>query len=171
MVGRSQTRLRRRYLRIPAILLGSASVIVLATQGLPASANGGGAVNSNPTALSISDVPTPPGIERFIRDDTAAKKLGKALFWDMQAGSDGRQACASCHFAAGADSRSRNQLNPRMPAGSANAFTLKGPNAQLSADDFPFHKLADPNNAASAVLSDTSNRAGSPGALTSKFDR
>src|SRR4051812_20862407 len=134
MVGRSQTRLRRRYLRIPAILLGSASVIVLATQGLPASANGGGAVNSNPTALSISDVPTPPGIERFIRDDAAAKKLGKALFWDMQAGSDGRQACASCHFAAGADSRSRNQLNPR-----GGGFGIKGPNAQLTMDDFPIH--------------------------------
>lgn len=28
--------------------------------------------------------------------------LGKALFWDIQAGSDG-MACASCHFAAGAD--------------------------------------------------------------------
>ena len=30
--------------------------------------------------------------------------LGKALFWDQQAGSDGI-ACASCHFAAGADTR------------------------------------------------------------------
>ena len=29
--------------------------------------------------------------------------LGKALFWDMQVGSDGIQACASCHFHAGAD--------------------------------------------------------------------
>src|SRR3954468_23906114 len=149
MVGRSQTRLRRRDLRIPAILLGSASVIVLATQGLPASANGGGAVNSNPTALSISDVPTPPGIERFIRDDTAAKKLGKALFWDMQAGSDGRTACASCHYAAGADSRSRNQLNPR-----GGGFAGKGPNAQLTAADFPIN---------------SDNVVGSQGVMPSKF--
>jgi hypothetical protein len=37
--------------------------------------------------------------------------LGKALFWDQQVGSDG-QACASCHFAAGVDSRSVNVLNP-----------------------------------------------------------
>ena len=26
-----------------------------------------------------------------------AVALGKALFWDMQVGSDGVQACASCH--------------------------------------------------------------------------
>jgi len=37
--------------------------------------------------------------------------LGKALFWDQQAGSDGN-ACASCHFVAGADTRLKNQINP-----------------------------------------------------------
>ena len=36
--------------------------------------------------------------------------LGKALFWDMQVGSDGIQACATCHFQAGADVRSKNQV-------------------------------------------------------------
>ena len=36
--------------------------------------------------------------------------LGKALFWDRQLGSDG-QACASCHFHAGSDTRARGQLN------------------------------------------------------------
>src|SRR5262245_30620886 len=41
----------------------------------------------------------------------AAIQLGKAFFWDMQAGSDG-QACGSCHFHAGADNRTRNQLSP-----------------------------------------------------------
>ena len=43
-----------------------------------------------------------------------ARALGKALFWDMQVGSDGIQACASCHFRAGADPRSRNQLSPGL---------------------------------------------------------
>ena len=38
--------------------------------------------------------------------------FGKALFWDMQIGSDGIQACASCHFHAGADNRINGQLNP-----------------------------------------------------------
>jgi len=34
---------------------------------------------------------------KYVRDRDAAIVLGKALFWDMQAGSDG-QACASCPF-------------------------------------------------------------------------
>ena len=37
--------------------------------------------------------------------------LGKALFWDLQARSDGN-ACGSCHFHAGADTRITNQLSP-----------------------------------------------------------
>ena len=36
----------------------------------------------------------------FVQDRDAAILLGKALFWDMNIGSDG-QACASCHFAGG----------------------------------------------------------------------
>jgi len=61
----------------------------------------------------------PNGLAAFVKDVPAAIVLGKALFWDMQAGSDGMQACASCHYGAGADpadkfrlTRSRNQLNP-----------------------------------------------------------
>src|SRR6185295_16595449 len=52
-------------------------------------------------------------------------------FWDMQAGGDGLQACASCHFQAGADVRDRNQLHPRASVG---PFTA---NKQMSAGDFP----------------------------------
>jgi cytochrome c peroxidase len=37
--------------------------------------------------------------------------LGKALFWDMQLSSDGRVACATCHFHALADHRAQNQLS------------------------------------------------------------
>jgi cytochrome c peroxidase len=40
------------------------------------------------------------------------QSLGKALFWDMQVGSDGITACASCHFNAGADNRVNNQVSP-----------------------------------------------------------
>ncbi|MFZ9407517.1 MAG: cytochrome c peroxidase, partial [Burkholderiaceae bacterium] len=43
---------------------------------------------------------------------TKLQALGKALFWDMQVGGDGIQACASCHFNAGADNRVANQVNP-----------------------------------------------------------
>src|SRR5262245_5810920 len=65
-----------------------------------------------PMPGSLAGVPVPPVFDRitgaplvpdFVQDVGAAVRLGKALFWDMQAGSDG-QACASCHFHAGADS-------------------------------------------------------------------
>src|SRR5204863_7719958 len=100
--------------------------------GAKGGGGGGGVIRA--AALSAADVPTVPGLERFVRDQTAAVRLGKALFWDMQAGSDGRTACASCHFSAGADNRSRNQLNPR-----GGGFAYKGPNPQLTASDFPIH--------------------------------
>jgi cytochrome c peroxidase len=57
-------------------------------------------------------VPLPEKLADFIKDRKAAVQLGKALFWDTQVGSDGVQACASCHFHAGADDRSKNALNP-----------------------------------------------------------
>jgi cytochrome c peroxidase len=50
----------------------------------------------------------------IVKDQTALIRLGKALFWDMQVGSDGVQACATCHFSAGADIRARNQISPNL---------------------------------------------------------
>ena len=82
--------------------------------------------------------------------------LGKAFFWEMQIGSDGVQACASCHFHAGADNRIVNQKNPGLNrvAGTQVAiknainpsqltpnpdrtFTDGGPNTQLTSGHFP----------------------------------
>jgi len=118
----------------------------------------------------LSKVPTPPvpGLSSYIKSQTAAIALGKALFWDQQVGSDGIQACASCHFNAGADSRAINQVDPGLrdkDPSSANfdKFTLGVltgigflPNYQLHGGtptagwggyhdgDFPLHKpLAD----------------------------
>ncbi len=74
-------------------------------------------------------VPEPTNLGDSVSDKTAAIALGKALFWDMQVGSDGIQACASCHFRAGADPRSKNQLNPglkRVPSADM-SFFKKGP--------------------------------------------
>src|SRR3954465_15199711 len=160
-----------RHLRLVVGLIASFGLLALGVVGLqPAGARGGGGVGGavggagELAALSTMPVPTPPDLQRFVKNNTAAQKLGKALFWDMQAGSDGRQACASCHYNAGADNRSRNQINPR-----GGSFTLKGPNAQLTAADFPFHRLSNPNDATSAVLSDTDNVAGSQGVLPSHF--
>src|SRR3989442_5743082 len=77
----------------------------------------------------------------------------------MAVGSDG-QACASCHFHAGADSRSKNQLNPGFrsvpPDTTFTVFSAGGggPNYQLKTADFPFHKFADPGDQNSPVMFD-----------------
>lgn len=60
-------------------------------------------------------------LNQFIADVDAAEALGKAFFWEMQAGSDFRRgggkyvgtACASCHYRFGADARSTNTV--RIP--------------------------------------------------------
>jgi len=70
--------------------------------------------------LSSEPVPQPSG--GHIVDQGAAIRLGKALFWDVQAGGDGQVACASCHFLGGADDRRLNTLNP----GPDNVFASGG---------------------------------------------
>jgi cytochrome c peroxidase len=67
-------------------------------------------------ALKSVEIPSVAGIGSFIRDKKMAIALGKALFWDANVGSDGN-ACASCHYAAGADNRLKNQLSPGLNAG------------------------------------------------------
>src|SRR5437879_9271960 len=68
----------------------------------------GGGGRRELASLKTVAVPRPTNIARYIKDETATIQLGKALFWDQQVGSDG-QACASCHFHAGADNRSRSE--------------------------------------------------------------
>jgi cytochrome c peroxidase len=83
----------------------------------------------------------------FVKDRAMARALGKALFWDMQVGSDGVQACASCHFRAGADPRSKNQVSPglkHVPVADLAFSPGHGPNSQLEAAVFPLTRLANP---------------------------
>ena len=132
----------------------------------------------NPLAsLKTVAVPEPPNLGQFVKNKPAAIALGKALFWDMQVGSDGIQSCASCHFHAGVDTRDKNQLSPGLlrvnASGEADpdiTFNAgKGPNSVLQPADYPFHKLADPNNRSSQVLADTNDVAGSHGVTLTKF--
>src|SRR2546425_9010748 len=125
---------------------------------------------------SLKPIPVPErrNIARYIKDRNAAIALGKALFWDMAVGSDG-QSCGSCHFHAGADSRSKNQLNPGFravpPDNTFSKFSRNGgsPNYQLKAADFPFHQLADTTNQNSAVLFDTNDISSSAGVFNFAF--
>ena len=127
-----------------------------------------------PRLPSLKEVPIPetPGLSDFIRDKAAAIALGKALFWDVQAGSDG-QACASCHFHAGADSRTKNQLSPGLKGGDTAfgkmASGSGGPNYQLKASDFPFHRLANPLDRESKVLFDSNDVVASQGTFGATF--
>ncbi len=86
-------------------------------------------------SLKTVSVPEPENLADFVQDRQAAIRLGKALFWDQQFGSDG-QACASCHFHAGADIRRKNQINPGLLAGDT-TFQTGGPNYTLKPRDFP----------------------------------
>ena len=107
-------------------------------------------------------VPEPVGLEEYVRDRATLVALGKAFFWDMQAGSDGRTACATCHFHAGADMRSRNQL-----VDPGRAFAV---NQDLTKISFPLRQLADPHNRNSPVLADSSARVGSAGTFRRQFE-
>src|SRR4028119_1338550 len=133
---------------------------------------------ANPlVSLKTVAVPEPSNLGDFVKDKPAAIALGKALFWDMQVGSNGQQSCGSCHFHAGTDNRDKNQLSPGLLR--VNASGEADPditfNAGRSSDlvlqpaDYPFHKLADPNNRLSEVIADSNDVAGSQGVSLTKF--
>ena len=119
-------------------------------------------------SLKTVPVPEPTNLMDFVVDKQAAIQLGKALFWDMQVGSDGKQACASCHFQAGADIRSKNQIDPGL-RGNDSTFQLGGPNYQLQPRDFPFTKHADPAIAGSPITADVNDITSSQGVMSHNF--
>jgi cytochrome c peroxidase len=139
-----------------------------------------------PGALNLVTVPLPANLSDFVMDRKTAIVLGKALFWDQQAGSDGL-ACASCHFHAGADNRIKNQIDPGLrntdPA-LQNIWNLTasnrnnrvgpppggGPNYTLAKLDFPFHQLLDPNERNSTVLFDSNDVVSSQGVFRADFN-
>ena len=113
-----------------------------------------------PFPLAQVPVPEPLNLGRFVADREAAIRLGKALFWDMQVGSDGRTACASCHFHAGTDNRVRNTLHP----GSDGAFAGgRRANDELAVSDFPFVRFAAPFDRLSPRTVVSNDRVGSQG--------
>jgi cytochrome c peroxidase len=122
----------------------------------------------------------------------SALVLGKALFWDRRAGSDGN-ACASCHYSAGADPRIKNQLSPgfedttipggdttfgstrsdtgevmagRMPSGA-----LANANYTLTPADFPLLKLSDKRDRNSPIRTDTNDAVSSQGSFDQVYRR
>ncbi len=135
-------------------------------------------------SLDAVPIPKVENLKEFLNPGRSARmaaiELGKALFWDMQVGSDG-QACASCHFHAGADSRARNQLNQGLKAGDTlfgnNTLGVLGfpqfmPDYTLTEADFPFHRLDDPENnnfSTRVVTQDTNDVVSSMGVFAANF--
>ena len=116
--------------------------------------------------LSQVDIPEPSNLNDFIKDRRAAIALGKALFWDMQVGSDGKVACASCHWHAGADVRIRNTLGQPFDKDVPIVDTQK----VLSTSDFPLTKIAgSPTSPSATVISNDERTVGSQGAFTADF--
>jgi cytochrome c peroxidase len=147
------------------------AMVLALTAGHPlADHGGGGGGNAGGFLLKGHPVPDPTTLGDYVTDRAAAIELGKSLFWDAQAGSDGVQACASCHFNSGADNRAANSLNP----GSNGLFNMtgmgnKGPNATTYAGDYPFHKLSNPDVRTSRVMKDSDDVGGSQGVLLRTF--
>jgi cytochrome c peroxidase len=133
-------------------------------------------------SLGRVKAPQPDDLSDFLKSGSGAKKaaiqLGKALYWDMQVGSDG-QACASCHYHAGADNRTKNQLSPGLKnedPGLRNTFDPTasgggGPNYELTAEDFPFRQLEDPFDRTSPALHDSDDVCSSQGVFRADFVR
>ncbi len=112
-------------------------------------------------SLKTISIPRPSNLDRYVVDEKALVVLGKALFWDMQLGSDGRTACATCHFHAGADHRQQNQFsNPHGPFPANHAISL---------GDFPFRVFSDIADNRSALLKDIGWRSGSAGVFRRIF--
>ncbi|MGD0960932.1 MAG: cytochrome c peroxidase [Methylomonas sp.] len=140
------------------------------------------AVAGRPVPVSLHNVPTPPvpglldGANPIVVNKNAAIALGKALFWDTNVGSDG-QACASCHFSAGADGRVKNQINPGQNSVNAGSQTFDilpsggggAPNHTLTLDDFTFYQFSNPADNTSAMTYSSDDVAGSAGTFSGQY--
>jgi cytochrome c peroxidase len=184
--------------RTKPVTVGLATTIfatVITTQGPFAEA----ALNPPPAYVLGEDGTTRLTLEQAgILNTVEGRKygtiLGKALFWDIQVGSDGT-ACASCHITAGADTRIKNQLHPgfldvtknngagdtafgseRSDTGTVNhgnmpSNHLAGPNYTLIPSDMPLHQLEDETNRNSRIITTTNDRVSSQGAFDSLFTK
>jgi cytochrome c peroxidase len=157
---------------------GRLAALILAALPAAAAAHEG----NLPPSLKDIELPEVPGLldgsRPIVVDKEKAIALGKALFWDMNVGSDG-MACGSCHFHAGADSRTRNQFSPgktHLPGrfSDPNRYDPndpRGPNLSnypLTKRDFPLYAF-DPATGKLKEDSYTYNAVASSGTFSGEF--
>ncbi len=183
---------RDRYDNWEMKRIGREAVALLAVCSVMLASGPTWAVNlAAPPSLKTVPVPEPNNLGLFLRSDSsnlnpdgfpiptaearnAAIQLGKALFWDMQVGSDGVQSCATCHFHAGADNRTKNSVSPGLKATPEDdTFQVVGPNGTLTPGMFPFTKVLDnfldPNNPQSVIISSSNDVVSSQGVHRTDF--
>jgi cytochrome c peroxidase len=141
----------------------------------------GALAHLGPLPIGLKGVPVPevPGLltgpDPIVINRDKALVLGKALFWDVNVGSDGT-ACASCHFHAGADPRSKNQIAP-LAGQTAARFDVavdgfpRGPNYTLRRSDFPLVQPVTPTVeiGVGGLLRSSDNAIGSAGTFGGTF--
>jgi cytochrome c peroxidase len=116
-------------------------------------------------SLKRVPVPQPTNLSTFVKNNAAAIKLGKALFWDMQVGSDAVQSCASCHYHAGADVRAINTMNP----GGDGTFQSVPAGGTLDIAKFPFTKFENPDNQSSPMTRSWNDILGAQGVFNTTW--
>lgn len=121
-----------------------------------------------PPSLKTIPVPEPENLGEFVKSKPALIRLGKALFWDMQVGSDAVISCATCHFHAGSDSRRFNMVSPGLLAGDTTFQSIR-PNQNLVPRLFPFTKFLSPDDRQSPIIEDWNDVVSSPGILNTRF--
>ncbi|MFM7846461.1 MAG: cytochrome-c peroxidase [Planctomycetota bacterium] len=119
--------------------------------------------------LSSDDQPQPAEWIHYVRSDAALVALGKALFWDLQLGSDNRTACATCHHHGGVDQRIKNTVTDLDPA---KAKALAQKNRLLKKEDH--HPWVDDDsndsNKFGLIVGDSTEVIGSQGVRARWFD-
>ncbi|MEZ4601173.1 MAG: cytochrome c peroxidase [Syntrophotaleaceae bacterium] len=148
------------------------TAIPTAPTGLPALVPDAGGLSTGFNVSPLSGTPAPAGVGSRVApvpqpvpeagaftiiDQDAAIRLGKALFWDVQVGSDGQMACASCHFSAGADNRRTNTVHPGVDT----VFDIVVAPGQTLSSFFTF--------SADTLLAGFDDRVGSGGVFSQDF--
>ncbi|MGZ8225793.1 MAG: cytochrome c peroxidase [Methylococcaceae bacterium] len=176
------------------------TVVLIYSVGMAAPPLASAALTPPPPVNKANNISLDTPGNGIVKNKEWAIALGKALFWDIQAGSD-NQACASCHFSAGADSRIRNQVSPgflQKPTedktfgsiisydgelsvlAQAGLTKSQAENGNLSPfdatyslleQDFPLHHIADYKDRNSAILITTNDAVSSSGSYDSVFGK
>ena len=109
--------------------------------------------------VSLSRCPSATHKHRCLREGPdIASSVRQSAFLGCTTGQRRANACASCHFHAGADHRITNIL--ASPPSTSTAIVV---NQTVTASNFPFRQLSDEANNASAVVHDVRQVAGSAG--------